>query len=67
MTREQAAVISAVLYAVNEGCFFPVPEPGTGASTQDWVKWGALRHLHEAIAQLGRAGQGNGQMYQAVG
>ena len=41
----------AVLYALRSGCFFPVPEPDHAtATTEDWVKWGAMRNLHDAIA-----------------
>ena len=40
----------AVLYALREGCFFPVPEPAPRAPVRDWIQWGALRNLHEAIA-----------------
>jgi hypothetical protein len=40
----------AVLYALRAGCFFPVPEPATGATVQELTRWGAMRNLHEAIA-----------------
>lgn len=42
----------AVLYALREGCFFPVPEPRPGASTREWIQWGAMRNLHNAIANF---------------
>lgn len=45
----------AVMYALREGCFFPVPEPQKGASVEDLVKWGAMRGLHDAIAEFNRA------------
>lgn len=46
-------VTDAVLYAVKEGCFFPVPEPNPKTATaRDWVQWGAMRNLHNAIAAL---------------
>jgi len=41
---------AAVLYALREGCFFPVPQPSPNSSVQSWVRWGALRNLHDAIA-----------------
>lgn len=41
---------AAVLYALKQGCFFPVPEPALTASIEDWCKWGAMRNLHTAIA-----------------
>lgn len=52
MTPEEAKVIEAVLYAMREGCFFPVPEPSTRASTREWIQWGAMRNLHDAVAAL---------------
>lgn len=52
MTPEEAKVIDAVLYAMREGCFFPVPEPSTQASVREWVQWGAMRNLHDAVAAL---------------
>jgi hypothetical protein len=42
----------AVLYALREGCFFPVPEPKPSDSTQAWIQWGAMRYLHDAIAEF---------------
>lgn len=54
MTPEEAKVIEAVLYAMREGLFFPVPEPSTRASTREWIQWGALRNLHTAVAALSR-------------
>lgn len=47
-------LIDAVFYALREGCFFPVPEPQQGATVQDLVQWGAMRHLHDAIAEYSR-------------
>jgi hypothetical protein len=52
----QQALNSAVLYALREGCFFPVPQPRAGASVRDLIQWGALRHLHDAIREADRAG-----------
>ena len=40
----------AVLYALREGCFFPVPEPKPDAGIRAWIQWGAMRNLHDAIA-----------------
>ncbi len=42
---------NAILYALREGCFFPVPEPSTDADVRAWVQWGAMRNLHTAIAR----------------
>ena len=52
MTNEQAQaeLVDAVFYALRCGCFFPVPEPKPGASVEDLTRWGAMRHLHDAIA-----------------
>jgi hypothetical protein len=47
----------AVLYALKEGCFSPVPEPHPNASARDLVQWGAMRNLHDAIAAHFRAGR----------
>lgn len=47
-------VVDAVLYALRVGCFFPVPDPKPGASVQELIQWGAMRHLHDAIAELSR-------------
>ena len=44
----------AVMYALECGCFFPVPTPKPNASTQTLVKWGAMRNLHRAIAEHDR-------------
>ena len=43
-------VIAAVMYALRSGCFFPVREPKPTAGTQAWIKWGAMRNLHDKIA-----------------
>lgn len=50
MTEHERELIQAVLYAVGEGCFFPVPEPKRGAGILAWKQWGAMRHLHDKIA-----------------
>jgi len=44
----------AVLYALREGCFFPVREPTGKAftSVKAWKRWGAMRYLHDAIANF---------------
>lgn len=52
MSRQEQQVIDAVLYALREGCFFPVPEPKPTAPISKWIQWGAMRHLHDAIADL---------------
>lgn len=52
MTAEKKdAVVEAVLYAMREGCFFPVREPKASAPVRDWIQWGAMRHLHTAVAE----------------
>lgn len=51
----QERLNQAVLYALREGCFFPVPQPKLGASVRTWVKWGAMVNLHNAIAEFCRA------------
>jgi hypothetical protein len=54
MSETECAVIKAVLYALKEGCFHPVPEPKSGASLRQWIQWGAMRNLHNALAVYGR-------------
>jgi hypothetical protein len=56
MTEQQQALNQAVLYALKVGVLFPVPEPKLGASVEDLVRWGALRHLHDAIRAFDLAG-----------
>ncbi len=51
----QQKLNEAVLYALRSGCFFPVPEPKPGATVEELVRWGAMRHLHDAIAEFYRA------------
>jgi hypothetical protein len=48
----QQRLNDAVLYALKEGCFFPVPEPRRGASVRELIQWGAMRNLHDAIADF---------------
>lgn len=52
-------LIEAVYYALREECFFPVPRPKPKAknSIQKWIQWGAIMHLHDAIAAYDRAVQ----------
>lgn len=47
---QQITLNDAVLYALRCGCFFPVPEPQPGATTDELIRWGAMRNLHRAIA-----------------
>lgn len=52
-TPEQAArVTEAVLYAMRCGCFFPVPNPEPPYSVEQLSRWGAMRNLHSAVAEL---------------
>lgn len=51
----QTKLNRAVMYALKEGCFFPVPEPPKGATTRELIQWGAMRNLHDAIAEFNRA------------
>lgn len=55
MPETQQQLNDAILYALREGCFFPVPEPKFGAPTREWIQWGAMRNLHTAIAAHFRA------------
>lgn len=52
--RREAAqeLVDAVTYAMKSGCFFPVSEPKPGAGTEAWVRWGAMRNLHDKFAAL---------------
>lgn len=52
--EKQDALNAAILYALRCGCFFPVPVPQPPYRTDDLVKWGALRNLHDAIAEFWR-------------
>jgi hypothetical protein len=60
MTPEEAEVIEAVLYAMKEGCFFPLRKPKPGAGIRRWVKWGAIQNLHNAVANYTRREQAAG-------
>lgn len=64
LTVEQARVIDAVLYALKEGCFYPVPMPDVHDGHRAWVQWGAMRFLHDAIRQLDLSGQADRAVYQ---
>lgn len=46
----------AILYALREGCFFPVVQPKDTADLRAWIQWGALRYLHAAIREFDQAG-----------
>lgn len=59
MSEQEKAIIDAVLYAMREGCFFPVPEPKPPYSVRQLVKWGAMRNLHTAVAEYSRANVGS--------
>lgn len=52
--EREHAVVDAVLYALREGCFFPVPIPEPGATVRQLIRWGAMRNLHRAIAEYER-------------
>jgi hypothetical protein len=52
MSEAEREVVNAVLYAMREGCFFPVPEPQASAPMREWIQWGAMRNLHNKVAQL---------------
>ena len=58
MTEEgEQAIVNAVLYAMREGCFFPLYKPKPGADVQQWIKWGAMQNLHNTVAEYSRKGQ----------
>lgn len=45
----------AVLHALKQGCFFPVRWPtGKRITVKNLKKWGALRNLHNAIAEFAK-------------
>ena len=54
--KEQDRLNAAVLYALKEGCFFPVPELSAGMTEREMVQWGAMRNLHDAIRAFDVAG-----------
>ena len=56
-TKEQVQLNNAILYALRCGCLFPVTLPKPGASIDKWIRWGAMRHLHSAIAEAFRETQ----------
>src|ERR1051325_3808084 len=57
----QERLNNAVMYALREGCFSPVPEPRKGATTEELIKWGAMRSLHDAIAEFNRTAAKEGK------
>ena len=56
MGDPQQKLNDAILYALREGCFFPVPEPTGKSTVRDYIQWGAMRNLHDAIRDFDRAG-----------
>jgi hypothetical protein len=50
----QERLNEALLYALREGCFHPVPRPPADAPIAAWIQWGAMRNLHEAMAEFYR-------------
>ena len=54
MSAEQE-VVNAVLYAMRCGLFFPVRTPKSPSTVEQWVKWGAMKNLHNAVAKLPRS------------
>ena len=52
--EKERRIVDAVLYAMREGCFTPVPDPKPGASVRELVQWGAMRNLHTAVAEYMR-------------
>ena len=55
--EREKAVVDAVLYAMRSGCFFPVPKPKPPYHLKDLIQWGAMRHLHDTVAELTRHGR----------
>jgi hypothetical protein len=47
-------IVDAVLYAMKQGCFFPVKNPRPPYSVKRLIKWGAMRNLHRAVAEACR-------------
>lgn len=64
---DQQKIVDAVLYAMRCGCFFPVPNPTAPYSVEQLVKWGAMRNLHTAVAEYGRATAAHGEPTPAKG
>lgn len=57
MSQQERAVVDAVLYAMRTGALFPVKFPARVRGhyrTADLIKWGAMRYLHDAVAELSR-------------
>lgn len=55
MSDAQArAIADAVMYALRQGCFFPVRMPRAPYRVRDLRKWGAMKNLHNKIAALSR-------------
>lgn len=49
--QTQEALEQAILYALKCGCLFEhTRRPQAPSRMTDMVKWGAMRHLHDAIA-----------------
>jgi hypothetical protein len=58
-TTKQDELLKAVDYAMRSGCFFPVPQPKPPYRVRDLIKWGAMRNLHRAYAELHREDGGD--------
>lgn len=54
MSKAERHVIHAVLYAMRNGCFFPVSEPKPPYRVKNLIQLGAMRNLHTAVAELTR-------------
>ena len=53
--NDEREIVAAALYAMRVGCLFPVPVPALRAPTEEWIRWGAMRNLHDAVAAFTRA------------
>ena len=52
--EKEHAIVEAVLYALRQGCFFPLPMPsGKNITVMNLRRWGALKNLHNKVAALG--------------
>jgi hypothetical protein len=51
---QKQRIVDAVLYAMREGCFFPVPRPQPPTTVRELIQQGAMRNLHAAVAEATR-------------
>ena len=51
----EQAIVRAVLYAMRSGCLMSVPPPKPPYRRRDLIRWGAMRNLHQQVADYTKA------------